>query len=163
MRLWGAILAVMLTAAPALAQDTAKPAEPVAEPEDAFILQIDVGRHNVFIDKAFEGIGVKIPYVFRENGGIGADEPDIWLGLREIGRDGVVLKEIMCAKGHVGPKRCARAKPPTWIDAQPTPVPHLATLRTYEEELAAFLDPFVEVGCRLGRARTKDDMFCSVE
>ena len=155
-RLVIAFLALLASGGAALAQ------APVDD-QDAFILQIDVGRHGVLVGRALEGMGVNIPYVLSENGGIGADGVDIWRGLREIGRDGLFLKEIACAKGLVGPKRCARFKAPTWISAEPTPVPSLVTLRTYEEELGAALAPFVDAGCAAGRRRAKDDMFCSVE
>lgn len=153
--------AAALLCSAALAQPAPEAAP--ADDQDAFILQIDVGRHGVLIDRAFEGAGVTIPIVFSENGGIGADAPDIWRGLREIGRDGVILKEILCAKGLVGPKTCKAFKAPTWISAQPTPTPSLVTLRTYEEELGAAFGPFVEAGCKAGKRRTQDDMFCSVE
>jgi hypothetical protein len=157
-RLACALVALLCLHGPASAQTPAP-----EDDQEAFSLQIDIGRHGVLIDHALDGLGVALPYVARDDDGLGADAEDLWRGLREAGREGVILKEIACAKRVVGPKRCAAFEAPTWISAQPTPVPSLATLRTYEEELGAALDPFVEAGCAAGRRRDKDPMFCSVE
>jgi hypothetical protein len=154
-----ALVAVLVLGGIASAQTTTPP----EDDQDAFILQIDVGRHFVLVDRALAGVGAKIPIVISELGGFGADGADIWRGLRETARDGVFLKEIMCAKYLVGPRTCRAFKAPDWISAEPTPVPSIKQLRAYEEELSAMLDPYVEAGCKAGRRRTKDDMFCSVE
>lgn len=137
-----------------------------AEPEDAFVLQIDVGRHSVFVDKAFAAIGAEIPFVFIE--GPAADEPAdsapaIWRALRQTGRDAVIAKELYCAKGLLGRQTCANLKPPLWIGAEPTPVPSYTQLRAHEIALSIYMEPVVGRACALGRAKFKDPMFCSVE
>jgi hypothetical protein len=129
-------------------------------------LQIDVGRHSVFVDKAFAAIGSEIPFVFADGAADGeaADSaPAIWRGLRLTGRDAVIAKELYCAKGLVGRQVCANLKPPPWIGGEPLPVPSYAQLRAYETALSVYMEPVVARACRLGRAKFKDEMFCSVE
>jgi hypothetical protein len=154
-----ALIAVLVLGGAAGAQTNAAAAE---GDQDAFILQIDVGRHSVLVDRALDGAGAKIPYLLAESG-VGSAEPEIWRGLRETARDGVVLKEIVCAKGLVAQQTCRAFKAPNWISAEPSPTPLLKQLRTYEEELATAIGPFVAAGCKAGVRRTKDDMFCSIE
>ena len=139
-------------------------ADPPAGPSvDAFALQIDIGRHGALVDHALDGLGVHLPYVQDARVGIGADADDLWRAIREIGRDGAILKEIACVRGEVGPKRCAAFAAPVWISAPATPAPDLATLRVYEQELGTAMGPFVAAGCAAAIRRDRDPMACSVE
>ena len=149
-------------ASPATRPDAGAPPLSAPDQEELFLLRIDIGRRAVLIERAMAGLGVELPFVLT---GIddGPELTVLWRALREAGREGVILKELACARGNAPRKACRAFKLPAWIQAEPTPVPPLSTLRQYEEELGERFDPFVDAGCKAGMKSTKDRLYCSVE
>lgn len=135
----------------------------VPEDEDPFILQVDIGRQAVFIERALNALGDELPIVRAD----GPEDPQradaLWRSLRETGREGAILKALYCARRLVPAADCRRARPPAWISADPEPLPSLPALRAHLDELVVFIDPFVRRGCELGRRARKDELYCSVE
>jgi hypothetical protein len=165
----GLSLAACSPAPPTTKPEAPKVEEPTAPPnaaaadEDLFILQIDIGRVAVFVDRAHTAADINIPYALKSS----VDEdpsapPNLWRDLREVGRDVVIVKEIYCAKGLVKGAPCKQA-PPAFLSADPDPTPDKAGLQKHLEELQTYFEPFLTKACTLGRARTKDEMYCSVE
>jgi hypothetical protein len=149
-------------ASPDTLPDAGAPPLSALDQEELFLLRIDIGRRTVLIERATAGLGVVLPFVLT---GIddGPELAVLWRALREAGREGVILKELACARGNAPRKACRAFKVPAWIQAEPTPVPPLPTLRQYEEELGERFDPFVDAGCKAGMKTTKDELYCSVE
>lgn len=158
-----ALLSLLLAAAPARpGPDAGPPPQAPEDQEELGMLRIDVGRRAVLIARAIAGLGVALPDVIGEVDA-GPERAALWRAVREAGREGVILKELACARGLAPRKACRAFKAPLWIGAQPSPVPSLALLRGFEEELGERFDPFVEAGCAAGAARRKDRLYCSVE
>jgi hypothetical protein len=157
---WGALAGALLVA---LFPGGARAAPtPAPDFEERSTLQIDLGRTGVLIDRALDGFGVALPNVLEDRG----DEAELaalWRALRQTGREGVILKELACAKSPALRKACRAFKRPAWIEAEPAPVPALAVLRERADALYSSLEPFIDAGCKAGVRRTKDAMFCSVE
>ena len=142
--------------------NAASAAGPGADDDDAPTLRIDVGRTIVLIGRALEGLGAPLPDVLDDRPE-GSELAALWRALREAGRDGIVLKEVACAKGAAPRKACRAFKAPAWIGAQPAPVPARPVLRAYADALYRRLEPFIDAGCEAGVRRAKEPMFCSVE
>jgi hypothetical protein len=160
-----AIFALIAAAAIVSAPRAQEPssAQPVAISEDdAFILMVDIGRTGVFIDRTRDALGLDIPHVLSD-GEIDAQTlPGMWRNLRVTGREAVVMHEIYCSRRMLTRAVCT-AKPPAFISAQPNPVPDKAAIEKHLAELQAYFQPVLDAGCTLGKKRTGDAMFCSVE
>jgi hypothetical protein len=140
----------------------ALPAEPQFN-EDAFDLQVNIGRRGIFIDRAMTAADIELPFVIPADTPEDPQAPDaLWRALRETAREGAILRELYCAKKLTGPAVCRR-RAPGWISADPNPTPTLAVIRERLDELDAFLAPYIDKGCTMGRKKSGDDLFCSVE
>jgi hypothetical protein len=130
--------------------------------EDNFILMVDIVRTGIFLDRALEAGDFSIPFVVVDT--LPADPQSLtvlWRNLRQTGREAVIVKELYCAKGLVKGAPCKQS-PPAFIQAD-APAPNHATQVAHLQALQTYLEPFIDVACALGKAKTKDDMFCSVE
>lgn len=134
----------------------------MAPAEAAFDLQVNIGRRQIFIERSMQAIGVELPFVRGDGPADPAAPEALWRALRETGREGAMLQALFCGRRLAGRDACATAAP-AWISADPTPTPTVAALAARLEELDAYLAPFVDKGCTLGRRKTGDHLFCSVE
>lgn len=149
------------------AQATPKPApapepDPVAEAEpaiDPFYLAIDIERYGVLIDRGLEALEVTpiAPEGWQED-----EHQRAYAALKSAWRNLGYLESLMCSKELAPAEACAAFTEPAWLGSD-EPLPSLEELEARMNVLAEAQGPFVEAACEIGRARTGDEMFCSVE
>lgn len=137
---------------------------PMKNDPDLDLLMINTGRMGMFLDRAGMAIDFEAPFVsIPEMPGLEPNsEQAIWRNLRAYGRDAVFYQQIYCSRGLIKGAPC-QAKPPEFISQEDSPPPDKAALEKHLAELDAYFEPTLGEACKIGKAKTKDDMFCSVE
>ncbi|MEJ0023774.1 MAG: hypothetical protein WDN76_10365 [Alphaproteobacteria bacterium] len=159
------VIAAMMLALSLAACATKYPGEPASAHDDerfggdpVFVLGIDVGRMGIFNDRiASAGELVETPAT-------GGDELiGVSRKLRVTTLEFLARKERLCDELKFTAQSCAAIAPPAWLAQDPNEAitPHQLLERI--EAVQELMGPLMDVACETGKAKSKDEMFCSVE
>jgi hypothetical protein len=143
---------------------TTYPGEPASahdqerEDQDLFELGIEAGRIGVFTSRiAQAGELIEAPATG------GDDAIHVSRRLREATFEFFTIKERMCDEVKLVETSCAQIRPPAWLAEEPSQKITSKELRRRVEEVQALMTPLVDAACVAGKAKSGDEMFCSVE
>jgi hypothetical protein len=144
---------------------TAYPGAPASAHDDErfggdppFVLGIDVGRMGMFTDR------IKDAAEFIETPATGGDELiGVSRKLRLTTLEFLAQKERLCDELKFTEQSCVKMAPPAWLARDPneTITPHQLLARI--EQVQEMMGPLMDVACTLGKEKSKDELFCSVE
>jgi hypothetical protein len=83
--------------------------------------------------------------------------------LRAAALEFLLNKERLCADLKFTDQSCAKIAPPAWLARDPNEPITPRALNARIEEVQEMMGPLMDVACTTGKAKSGDELFCSVE
>lgn len=126
--------------------------------EDVFIMTIDAGRMSIFVDR------INSAAELVETPALGGDELiGVARNVRIAALEFLLTKERLCKDAKFIEQSCVQITPPRWLAEDPS---HKVTVKQVQariEQVQTMMTPLIDAACTLGKEKSGDGLFCSVE